>query len=100
MARGWPARGRCAAPASMPGTIAPNSPFLVPGYGAQGGSAADALSGFRLTSQGVEGGLINASRSVLFPKDADSLANSAWEASIDAAIKAAQDDLAKAAEAL
>jgi orotidine-5'-phosphate decarboxylase len=80
--------------------IAPVSPFLVPGYGAQGGSAADALSGFRLTSNGVEGGLINASRSVLFPKDAESLANSAWEAAIDAAIKAAQDDLAKAAEAL
>ena len=81
-------------------SIAPHAPFLVPGYGAQGGSAVDALAGFRLTSAGVEGGLINASRSVLFPKDAGDLANSAWDFAINAAIKAAQDDLAKAAEAL
>jgi orotidine-5'-phosphate decarboxylase len=81
-------------------SIAPHTPFLVPGYGAQGGTAADALSGFRLTSTGLEGGLINASRSILFPPGCEALANSAWEKAIDSAIKAAQDDLAKAVASL
>ncbi|HHT21129.1 MAG TPA: orotidine-5'-phosphate decarboxylase [Tissierellia bacterium] len=39
----------------------PKTPFLIPGYGAQGGSAASAVAGFH---RGV-GGLINASRSIM-----------------------------------
>lgn len=39
----------------------PNTYFLIPGYGAQGGGAADVISGFN--SDGL-GALINASRSV------------------------------------
>ncbi len=43
----------------------PAAPFLVPGYGAQGASASDALSGLITHHQGrVTGGLINSSRGI------------------------------------
>jgi orotidine-5'-phosphate decarboxylase len=79
--------------------IAPNNPFLVPGYGAQGGTAGDSLTGFRRTHFGVEGGLVSASRSVLFPKGAESLSGPAWETAINGAIAAARSDLQGAAAA-
>ena len=44
----------------------PESIFLVPGYGAQGGGAADALAGMRSDGQGV---LVNSSRAI----------NGAWQ---------------------
>jgi len=44
----------------------PNTWFLLPGYGAQGASAADCLHGFR---RDKTGGLIVAARSVLFSKE-------------------------------
>ncbi len=50
--------------------ILPNHLFLVPGFGAQGGIAEDALSGLIFNENIYEGGLINSSRSILFPKDA------------------------------
>lgn len=50
----------------------PHAIFLVPGYGAQGGSAAEALAGIRTDGQGV---LVNASRSI----------NGAWQTQNDAA---------------
>ncbi|MBN1355383.1 orotidine-5'-phosphate decarboxylase [bacterium] len=43
--------------------IMPQTPFLIPGYGFQGGSAVDALAGF--DSRG-RGGIINSSRGILF----------------------------------
>jgi len=44
--------------------ILPRAPFLVPGYGAQGASAADALAGLYLQHLDVPGGIINASRAI------------------------------------
>ncbi len=72
--------------------------FLVPGFGAQGASAAEALAGFKPGPLGLEGGVVNASRSVTFP-DAGHIAESApeWDAAIDTAINAAQSALVRAA---
>ncbi len=76
----------------------PRSLFLVPGYGAQGGSAKDAVAGFVPGPVGfLEGGLVNASRSVLFPAEAavaDDVAT--WERAIDAAVATASEDLGRA----
>ena len=74
--------------------LAPKALFLVPGYGAQGAGAADAMAGFVRGEAGLSGGLVNASRSVTFPKSADG-ANTLddWRASITEAIDAAQADL-------
>jgi orotidine-5'-phosphate decarboxylase len=69
----WPAQAKRLREL-MPDTI-----FLVPGYGAQGGSAADALAGARADGRGV---LINSSRAII----------GAWQA-------ANTDDLGGAARA-
>nr|WP_321360303.1 orotidine-5'-phosphate decarboxylase [uncultured Hyphomonas sp.] len=76
--------------------LAPNALFLVPGYGAQGGGAADALAGFRRAGNRLEGGVVNASRSVTFPDGAESAATQAdWAGIVEAAIDEAQADLSK-----
>jgi orotidine-5'-phosphate decarboxylase len=47
-------------------SIMPHSFFLVPGLGAQGGTAADAVAGFGAAKDGTKGGaIINASRGIL-----------------------------------
>lgn len=70
--------------------LAPKALFLVPGYGAQGAGAADAMAGF----VNGQGGLVNASRSVTFPKTAETATSlSDWRAAIRGAIEAAQADL-------
>ena len=70
--------------------LAPDALFLVPGYGAQGAGAADAMAGF---VDGA-GGLVNASRSVTFPKAAEGATSLAdWRAAIVEAIDATQADL-------
>ena len=43
-------------------TLMPKTPFLLPGYGAQGATAKDIVGAFT----GSEGGLVNASRSIIF----------------------------------
>ena len=54
----------------------PSAPFLIPGYGAQGASATEACAPL-ITDKSYSGlknfGLINASRSVLFPKNSYSV---------------------------
>jgi orotidine-5'-phosphate decarboxylase len=62
--------------------------FLVPGFGAQGGSAADVAAAFRPDGTGA---VVNSSRGVIssFPPDA-----SDWEEAVVAATKAAIADLA------
>jgi orotidine-5'-phosphate decarboxylase len=78
-------------------TLAPDALFLVPGYGAQGAGAAQAMAGFVPARNGgnrPEGGCVNASRSVTFPagsETADSLES--WHRIVEAAIDAAQADL-------
>ena len=63
-------------------TVMPRSIFLVPGYGAQGGSADAIRAAFNPDGLGA---LINSSRAVLFPADAN---QSGFKAVADAAEKA------------
>lgn len=61
--------------------------FLVPGYGAQGGTAADVKAAYR--SDGL-GAIVNSSRGVTFPFKPD---DPDWEAKIVEAAKKAQSEL-------
>jgi orotidine-5'-phosphate decarboxylase len=66
----------------------PEVPFLVPGYGAQGGRAADVAGAFRPDGSGA---VVNSSRGITCafrPDDPD------WEAAVVAATKATIADLA------
>ena len=73
--------------------LAPKALFLVPGYGAQGAGAADAVAGF----VHGEGGCVNASRSVTFPAGAaEAPSETVWHDLITAAIDATQNDLKQA----
>lgn len=77
-------------------SLSPNALFLVPGYGAQGAGASEAVAGF---VKG-EGGCVNASRSVTFPEAAETAETlEDWQSAIQSAIRTAQTDL-KAAVAL
>lgn len=80
--------------------LMPTALFLVPGYGAQGASAADAVAGFTLGANGRrEGGVVNASRSVLYPPAASRAGTLAeWRAAVAEAIAAAAGDLARVTE--
>ena len=75
----------------------PRALFLVPGYGAQGGSAAAAVEGFADGPSGLEGGLVNSSRGIVFPADARSAdAIKPWEHAVDAALESAIAELSDA----
>ena len=65
-----------------------NSLFLVPGFGAQGGTAKQALSGLVINNKAFEGGVINCSRNLLFPQNAQKT-NSliGWRKEISKSIK-------------
>ena len=76
--------------------ILPHSLFLVPGFGAQGGGAGDALRGFVSGPRGREGGVVNSSRGVLFPAAGESGDAAAWEAAFDSALEAAVSQLGEA----
>jgi orotidine-5'-phosphate decarboxylase len=45
-----------------------DAPFLIPGFGAQGAGAEKATSGLNRGKHGWEGGLINSTRGLIFPK--------------------------------
>jgi len=64
----------------------PDTPFLIPGYGAQGGSAADVAVGFRTDGSG---GVVNASRSINYP----SAPEGGWREAVESAARAAREDL-------
>ena len=75
-----------------------NALFLVPGYGAQGAGPREALAGFIKGPKGLEGGVVNASRSVSMPDKArDAQAAKDWDAAIGLAIETAQAELLAAA---
>ncbi|MBR9836011.1 MAG: orotidine-5'-phosphate decarboxylase [Alphaproteobacteria bacterium] len=80
--------------------LSPDALFLVPGYGAQGAGASEAMAGFapsRDVGNRLEGGCVNASRSVNFPPASDEAASQdEWQAPIIAAIESAQADLLSA----
>jgi orotidine-5'-phosphate decarboxylase len=61
----------------------PQVPFLVPGYGAQGGSAADVAGAFRADGTGA---IVNSSRGIIA---AFGPAEPRWEAAVEAATRAA-----------
>jgi len=64
----------------------PDTPFLVPGYGAQGGTAADIVPAFRADGSGA---VVNASRSINYPAAPDG----DWRAAVERAARAAREDL-------
>jgi orotidine-5'-phosphate decarboxylase len=86
----WPEQARAVREAL------PESLFLVPGFGAQGGSPAEAVSGFVPGPNGLEGGLVSSSRGVLFPDGASTEDASVWEAAIDRALDRATSELGEA----
>ena len=77
--------------------ILPDAPFLVPGFGAQGAEAAQALAGLTTGPNGPEGGLVNSTRGLIFPdtaRDARSIAE--WRDAVGEAITASRTALAGA----
>ncbi len=74
--------------------VLPDTLFLVPGYGAQGASAADAVAGFITTAHGREGGVVNSSRALIYPQAAQAAKNMVeWRAAIGDAMAAAAAEL-------
>lgn len=71
----------------------PAAPFLVPGYGAQGGAAADTAAAFRADGLGA---VVNSSRGIIFAFRNDNLE---WEAEVEAATRRTIADLAGATPA-
>jgi orotidine-5'-phosphate decarboxylase len=75
----------------------PRSLFLVPGYGAQGADASAAVRGFVPGPAGLEGGLVNSSRGILFPEaGAKARDPRTWEAALDDALDRAITELGEA----
>src|SRR5205807_4584332 len=65
--------------------------FLVPGYGAQGGTAADVRAAFWTNGLGA---VVNSSRGVTFPFAPD---ETKWGAAVERAVRAAAEELPGAA---
>ncbi len=76
--------------------ILPRALFLVPGFGSQGGTAAQAVRGFVRGPEGLEGGVVSSSRSLLFPPGCEGADRVSWEKAIDAGLAAATAELAEA----
>lgn len=75
----------------------PHALFLVPGYGAQGASAREAVEGFVPGPDGLEGGIVSSSRGILFPDSAREAASAArWESAIEDALERSIGELAEA----
>jgi orotidine-5'-phosphate decarboxylase len=77
-------------------SILPKALFLVPGYGAQGGSAQDSVRGFVPGPAGLEGGIVSSSRGVLYPPGAEGADPATWEKALDAAVEEAAAALSEA----
>ena len=77
--------------------LLPDAPFLVPGFGAQGAGASQALAGLTRQQDGWQGGLINSTRGLIFPKAAaDATSVTAWRDAVDEAVRGSRDALATA----
>jgi orotidine-5'-phosphate decarboxylase len=84
----WPAEARRLR------ALLPRALFLVPGYGAQGAGAADAVAGFVPGPHGREGGVVSSSRAILYPAGAEAEQSlAAWRAAIGAAMDRARAEL-------
>jgi len=73
--------------------LMPRQVFLVPGYGAQGATAADCAAAF--DDDGV-GAVVNASRSVIYAFRRDEYKGLDWKQAVEAAAKAFAEDIARA----
>lgn len=74
--------------------LLPHGLFLVPGYGAQGASAADAVAGFVKKAKGLEGGVVSSSRAVSYPAAAQAAKTiDDWRAAVSDAMAAAAAEL-------
>ena len=74
----------------------PNSIFLVPGYGAQGATADNAVSAFHNDGWGA---IINSSRGITYAWERpgfESYSEDTWEDAVEAAVMAMKVDLAQA----
>ena len=60
-------------------TLLPNSLFLLPGFGFQGGDPKQFTAALRPGPAGREGGLISSSRATLFPQEAADGSFDAWK---------------------
>jgi orotidine-5'-phosphate decarboxylase len=77
--------------------ILPRSLFLVPGFGAQGAGASDAVAGFVPGPGGrLEGGLVASSRAIGLPSDGASGDLATWQAAVDRALDTAITQLTAA----
>ena len=67
--------------------ILPSAPFLIPGFGAQGAGPKQATSGLIRGKHGWEGGLVNSTRGLIFPKTAACASSlGVWQSAIAASI--------------
>jgi orotidine-5'-phosphate decarboxylase len=74
--------------------LLPSAVVLVPGYGAQGASAADAVRSFVPGPKGLEGGIVNSARAILYSEAARHASNrSDWQIAFDRALDAAIAEL-------
>lgn len=73
--------------------IMPQQLFLVPGYGAQGATAADCAASFKPDGTGA---IVNASRSVIYAFAADGAPSGDWRIPVSDAAKAFAEDIASA----
>jgi orotidine-5'-phosphate decarboxylase len=64
----------------------PATPFLVPGFGAQGATAHDVAAAYRPDGSGA---VVNASRSITYP----SVTDGDWRTAVRAAARAAREEL-------
>ncbi len=85
--------------ATNPGQLAalrellPRTIFLVPGYGAQGGSAADVAKAFKADGTGA---IINSSRGIIYAHKLPTYAGMGWEKAVEGAVLAAKGEIGAA----
>lgn len=80
-------------------TLMPHAWFLIPGYGAQGASASDAVAGFcppSPSSRLAYGGLVNSSRGIFSVKNLSDLSAAAFQDLIRDRVAAANKELNQA----
>jgi orotidine-5'-phosphate decarboxylase len=79
----------------------PHTWFLVPGFGSQGGTAADVAAAFDDRGRGA---IVNNSRGIIFAHSraeyADRFGAAKWQEAVEAATRAMIDDLRSAVPAL
>ncbi len=73
--------------------LMPNAPFLIPGYGAQGGTAKDALASMDKQNKG---GIVNSSRGIIFAyrlKEYENYADKNWQTAVHMAAEKMRAEL-------